>query len=261
MDVTTIVLLLLGSVGGALVQSAIGFGFAIVAAPLFLAAMNSHAALQVLVVIHLVQTVMLLPSVWAMVPTRLLKALVVGAMVGSPIGLLFFMSLDVRALKLTVGILILLFTGLLIAREAGWLARIVPASRADGGTDDASDAPPPPLPALIAGAISGAMTSLLVMPGPPLMLYLAGAPLPHAQARALAITFFGLCYLVVTALNTFWAGMGDGVWWLALAMAPAVYLGTLAGQRLARHVTQGSFRVAVLALLVLSGIGAVASAI
>ncbi len=261
MDLATVALLLLGSVGGAVVQSATGFGFAIVAAPMFLAAMNSHAALQVLVVIHLVQTAMLLPGIWAMVPMRLFKALVVGAAVGSPIGLLFFMSLDVRALKLTVGILILLFTGLLIAREMGWLARVFPTGPGAATTDDEmTSAPPSPL-AYVTGAISGGMTSLLVMPGPPLMLYLAGAPLPHAHARALAIAFFGLCYLFVTALNTFWAGMGEGVWLLALAMVPAVYLGTLAGRRIARHVTQGSYRVAVLALLVLSGVGAILSAL
>ena len=222
MDLATVALLLLGSVGGAVVQSATGFGFAIVAAPMFLAAMNSHAALQVLVVIHLVQTAMLLPGIWAMVPMRLFKALVVGAAVGSPIGLLFFMSLDVRALKLTVGILILLFTGLLIAREMGWLARVFPTGPGAATTDDEmTSAPPSPL-AYVTGAISGGMTSLLVMPGPPLMLYLAGAPLPHAHARALAIAFFGLCYLFVTALNTFWAGMGAGVWLLSLAMVPAV---------------------------------------
>jgi uncharacterized protein len=259
-DVVTVTLMLLGAVGGAVVQSATGFGFAIVAAPVFLAAMNSHAALQVLVVIHLVQTVMLLPGVWTLVPTRLFKALIVGAAVGSPIGLLFFISLDVRALKLTVGVLILLFTALLIAREVGWLARLLPAGRVDPAAGDEIPATPPPA-AYVTGAISGAMTSLLVMPGPPLMLYLASAPLPHAHARALAIAFFGLCYLFVTALNTFWAGMGDGVWWLALAMVPAVYLGTIAGRRIARHVTQGSYRIAVLALLVLSGVGAILSAL
>lgn len=261
MELATVAVLLLGAVGGAIVQAATGFGFAIVAAPVFLAAMNSHAALQVLVVIHLVQTVMLLPSVWTLVPMRLLKALFVGAAIGSPIGLLFFISLDVRALKLTVGILILLFTVLLIARESGWLARVIPAGPGDPAVgDETNTAPPPPL-AYATGAISGAMTSLLVMPGPPLMLYLAGTPLPHAHARALAIAFFGLCYLFVTALNTFWAGMGEGVWWLVLAMVPAVYLGTLAGQRISRHVTQGSYRVAVLALLVLSGLGAIISAL
>lgn len=257
MEVSALVLLGLGALGGAVVQAATGFGFAIVAAPVFLVAMNSHAALQVLVVVHLVQTMMMLRGVWPLVPRRMLKALVAGALVGCPLGLLLFMRLDVNSLKLAVGILILLFTSLLIAREAGWFAAR-PAERAGDGS--VLDRAPTPL-AYLTGATSGAMTALLVMPGPPLMLHLSHAPLPHANARALAVSFFGLCYLFVTALNTFWAGMGDGVWWLAAGLAPVVYVGTLLGLRLSRYLTQGAFRTAVLVLLVLSGVGAILSAI
>jgi uncharacterized membrane protein YfcA len=199
---------------------------------------------------------MMLRGVWSLVPMRMLKVLVAGALVGSPLGLLVFMRLDVNALKLAVGVLILLFTTLLIAREAGWFARRA-SPQATGSAG--ADAVPSPL-AYVTGAISGAMTALLVMPGPPLMLYLSHAPLPHANARALAVSFFGLCYLFVTALNTFWAGMGEGVWWLALALAPVVYVGTLVGLRLSRYLTQGAFRAAVLVLLVLSGLGAILSA-
>lgn len=261
MDAATLALLALGAIGGAVVQAATGFGFAIVAAPLFLAALNSHAALQVLVVIHLVQTVMMLPGVWRLAPAGLFKAMLAGAVVGCPIGLAAFMSLDVRSLKLIVGVLILLFTVLLIVREMGWLSQATAAMRGNPMADgEASSEAPPPL-AYVAGGFAGAMTSLLVMPGPPLMLYLAGAPLPHAQARALAISFFGVCYLFVTALNTFWAGMGEGVWLMVLALAPVVYLGTMLGQRLARRVTQGSYRIAVFVLLVLSGTGAILSAL
>lgn len=256
MDPGSLALLGLGALGGAVVQAATGFGFAIVAAPLFLIAMNSHAALQVLVVIHLVQTIMMLGGIWALVPREMFKLLVAGAAVGSPIGLLVFMHLDVEALKLSVGVLILLFTTLLIAREAGWLGRRSPEVTAGG-----QGAGPAPSPlACLTGAISGAMTALLVMPGPPLMLHLSYRPLSHAHARALAVAFFGLCYLFVTALNTFWAGMGEGVWWLALGLAPVVYVGTQVGLRLSRYLTQGAFRIAVLVLLVLSGLGAVLSA-
>src|SRR5690606_4809163 len=157
---------------------------------------------------------------------------------------------------LTVGVLILLFTTLLIAREAGWIGRRSPQWSADGTSADPA---PSPL-ACLTGAISGAMTALLVMPGPPLMLHLSYRPLSHAQARALAVAFFGLCYLFVTALNTFWAGVGEDVWWLALGLAPVVFIGTRLGLRLSRYLTQGAFRVAVLVLLVLSGLGAVLSA-
>jgi uncharacterized membrane protein YfcA len=86
MDLSALLLLGLGAFGGAVVQSATGFGFAIVAAPMFLFAMNSHAALQVLVVVHLVQTAMMLRGVWALVSVRLLRTLVAGALIGSPLG-------------------------------------------------------------------------------------------------------------------------------------------------------------------------------
>ena len=251
-------MLALGAAGGAVVPAATGFGFAIVAAPVFLAVLNSHAALQILVVIHLVQSVMMLREVWPHVPVRLLRALIIGAAVGSPIGLAAFVSLDVRSLKLAVGCLILLFTALLVAREAGLLGRPLPAGKA-GVVPDTAGTPRPRT--YIAGGVSGAMTSLLVMPGPPLMLYFADAPLPHLRARALAVVFFAFCYLFVTALNTFVTGMGEGVWPLALGLALPVYLGTLAGQQIARRVTQGAFRAAVFALLVLSGIGAIVSAL
>ncbi len=257
MDVSALALLGLGTLGGAVVQAATGFGFAIVAAPLFLVAMNSHAALQVLVVVHLVQTMMMLRGVWPLVPRRIFKALVLGALVGSPLGLLLFMRLDVNGLKLAVGVLILLFTSLLIAREAGWFARKPAARPSDEGVAEGEAS----ALGYLTGAASGAMTALLVMPGPPLMLHLSHAPLAHANARALAVSFFGLCYLFVTALNTFWAGMGDGVWWLALGLAPVVYAGTLIGLRLSRYLTQGAFRAAVLVLLVLSGVGAILSAL
>ena len=258
MDASALALLALGTLGGAVVQAATGFGFAIIAAPLFLVAMNSHAALQVLVVIHLVQTVMMLRGVWALVPMGAFKALVAGALVGSPLGLLAFMRLDVNGLKLAVGVLILVFTSLLIAREAGWFARRPPEQSA--GAASAEGEASSPL-AYLTGAASGAMTALLVMPGPPLMLHLSHTPLPHANARALAVLFFGLCYLFVTGLNTFWAGMGEGVWSLSLGLAPVVYIGTLLGLRLSRFLTQGAFRAAVLLLLVLSGAGAILSAL
>lgn len=259
MDVTSIVLLSAGAAAGALVQAATGFGFAIIAAPVFLAVMNSHAALQILVVIHLVQTVIMVPRIWGKVPKTLLSLLVAGALVGSPIGLSVFLALDVQLLKLSVGALILAVTALLIARE-------ISAHRRRAGqpieiVDLEDPRVTPRIPAFLTGIGSGALTALLVMPGPPVMLYFAGRQGPPEQTRALAITFFGLCYLTVTILNAVWAGMGPQVWGLAALLGPAVVVGTMAGMRLASRLTHGSFRIAVFVLLVLSGVGAVVSAL
>lgn len=252
MDFITLFVLSLGAAAGALVQAATGFGFAIVAAPVFLWAMNSHAALQILVIIHLVQTIVMVPQIWRDVSGRLLAPLLAGALIGSPIGLAVFIALDVRSLKLIVGVLILAATALLIARERGAL-RPRHAQQPDGREGRGG--------AFVTGGLSGLLTALLVMPGPPLMLYFASRQPRPAEARALAITFFGLCYLTVTLLNVTWAGMRGNVWSLAAALSPAVLLGTLAGMRLARYMTSGFFRVAVLVLLIASGLGAILSAL
>lgn len=257
MEIGIFALLSAGAFAGALVQAATGFGFAILAAPVFLAVLSSHAALQVLVVIHLFQTARMLPKLWPQVPKPLLGRLVLGALVGSPIGLVAFLHLSVTQLKLAVGVLIVLATALLAARESGIISRWLkpPTSEMPGPSGGGG------LGALATGAVAGAMTALLVMPGPPLMLYISARPLPPLAARALAIAFFGLCYLLVTTLNVIWAELGWPVWRVALMLAPAVLLGTFAGERIAGHLTTRSYRLAVLILLALSGLGAMLAAL
>ena len=89
---------------GAGVQAAIGFAFGLIAAPVLLVAMGSGAAIQVLVVVHLVQSLMLVPRLWHLAPRKILVTLMLASVVGFPIGLLVFLSLDLTALTLAVGI-------------------------------------------------------------------------------------------------------------------------------------------------------------
>ncbi len=251
-DPAALLVLFLAGFAGATIQAATGFGFAIVAAPFFLAVLNSASAITVRVLVHLVQTAIMVPTLWRDAPPRLLRLLVIGGLVGCPLGLAVFHLLDVRALKLAVGAAILVAASLLVAREKGLLSRIVHAPR---------DGAPHAWPGLTTGAASGFLTSILVMPGPPLMLLMAAEQLPKAPTRALSLTFFGICYLFVAALHVATGATDRSVLVLAVMLAPGAWLGTLAGERLAVRFTEARFRVAVLALLALSGVGALASAL
>ena len=106
---------------GAGVQAAIGFAFGLIAAPVLLVVIGSGAAIQVLVVVHLVQSLMLVPRLWHLADRRILITLMLASVIGFPIGLLVFLSLDLTALTLAVGISLILFALLLAAREAGYL--------------------------------------------------------------------------------------------------------------------------------------------
>lgn len=253
-DASALLLLAFAVSLGAFVQAATGFGFALIAAPMFLAALNSTAAIQVLVALHVVQSVMVVPKLANLAPRLILAPLMIGSLIGFPLGLVLFLRLDVSTLKLSVGVLVLAFSALLIARDAGLLERRggLAAPPAETGRR---------LLPVVVGAASGFLTSVLVMPGPPLILYLLGRDTRKDASRALSLTFFAFCYVMVTAMHALFGGMGGREWLLVALLAPAVPLATLAGTALARRLSEGAFRALVLTTLVLSGAYAVWSSL
>lgn len=238
-------LLALAAFAGATVQAATGFGFALLAAPLFLIAMSSTAAMQVLVALHIVQSAMVVPRLLREAPRKPLLALSAGSLFGFPLGLAIFLGLDIDALKLAVGAMILAFTALLLARDAGWLGARIGAVRLI--LDEA------PLACAAAGWLSGLLTAVLVMPGPPLILLLMAAATGKDAARALSLSFFAFCYVMVTALHVLFGGMGAPEWRLVLMLAPAVGAGTMLGAAIAARLSERAFKTAVYAVLAISG--------
>ena len=251
MDGTVLAVLGLATFFGALVQAATGFGFAILAAPVFLVAMNSPAAIPILVALHIPQSLMLVPRLWRRVPRWHLKRLVLGAMLGCPIGLWLFSGADARFLKLTVGCLILAVIGLLLLREARTRRGRHVISKVGHGT----------LATLATGVTSGAMTALLVMPGPPLMLYFMGTRQAADVVRALSLSFFALCYIAVTLAFIATGAMPHASWMTTGLLTPAVIAGTIAGTTLGPRLGETGMRAAILGLLFLSGAGAILSAL
>jgi len=252
MEATAMLVLATATLVGAAVQAAVGFGFAIIAAPAFLFAMNSTAAIQVLVAIHIVQGAMLVPRLWRQAPAPIVRALIAGSLIGLPLGLLALSRIDLATLKLVLGLAVLGFAVLLIAREAGWLGRT-----ATGAVPETTH---PPIVTGLVGVASGALTSLLVMPGPPLIVYLAGRPLPKAESRAVSLTFFAFCYVAATVMQALIIGIDAATWRTIAWLSPVVAIGTLLGSALADRLDEAGFRRALLALLVAAGILALYSA-
>ncbi len=250
MDATPLLVLAAATFIGAFVQAATGFGFAIIAAPVFLWVMNSTAAIAVLVALHVVQSLMVVPRLWAKASMWHLQRLAAGAFIGCPVGLWLLSKMDVRGLKLTVGVVILVVIGLLIWRELSTAARSGPAAAVGG----------PGAAAVVTGVVSGALTALLVMPGPPLMVYFMRERHAGDAVRALSLSFFALCYVAVTVAQAIGGALGIGALVTLAWLTPAVILGTLAGLAIARCFTDRGLRMAILALLFLSGVGSIVSA-
>lgn len=251
-DPGSFAILALITVAGALVQATFGFGFAILAAPLFLVVMDSNGAIPVLAVLNLIVSALIAARSWRLAPLRLLMLLCAGSIAGFPIGLMLFRNATLPQLKAAVGLVIMAFALLLLARERGYMA----GAQREG---DPERQPGAPL-ALAMGAISGLMTAALAMPGPVAMLYLASCRLAKDEVRALSLAFFSFAYAVVALLHRFDGGLGADRLWLIAGLSVFVAIGGIAGQALARYISEAGFRYWVLAILFLAGLYALLSA-
>lgn len=244
---------------GAALQSAFGFGFAILAAPIFLGVIDSRAAIQVLVILHVVLSVTVVPRVWASAPRPLLRWMAGGSLVGFPVGLALFLQSDVQTLKLLVGVATVAFSLLLARRE--WTLTAPVGATATASTAGSVAIGFRRVSAAAVGLVSGLLTAVLVMPGPIAMLYFRALALEKQASRAVSLTFFGFCYVMATGLHVVLAGVSGESWRLAALLAPLVLIGTLTGHALAHRLSEERFRGAVLALLIASGLYSVWAAL
>ena len=126
--------------GAALLYTLTGFGFAILAAPLFLLFVDPQRAIQLVIIISTALSFVALPGLWRAITPWLLLRLTLGTLAGLPFGLIAFgYPVLVRAL---VGATILGFAVLLEWRRRG-----------PGGPVGAFGMSP--VPELATGAVSG----------------------------------------------------------------------------------------------------------
>lgn len=242
------ILAAVGVFAGGACHSATGFGFALVAAPLVVAALPPERAISTLLVLGVLTSALTLATegrrprpLWG----ESGRLLVWGAL-GAVAGAVLLAELDRTALQLVVS-----------ASVVAALAARVLARRRPAASPRRSRAR---LPA--AGLTAGALTTTTTANGPPLLLYLLGRRATPAQMRdTLSVLFVAFGLVGLAALAT-----GDGELALpgtaiALAFAAAAALGHLAGRPLFARLEPGRYEQAVAALLLASVTAGVAVAL
>lgn len=214
-------------------QSCTGFGFSIMATPLLLLVYEPRTAIQLNVILSLVLSVAMLPSIRAAIDRPMLRRLIPSSLLGIPLGGVLFSYLEPNILRLAVGVVVLIVTGLLAVRFTVSPSRI--GER-------------------LAGLFAGAFTASLGMPGPPLLVYFAGAALDKALVRATTLAFFLFVYAGALIGQIALASTDRTIWLGALALAPAVAIGALAGQRLYHLINQRLFTIIINLILAATGV-------
>ena len=149
--------LLLVTFFASLVQSATGFGFALIAVPFFLIVLNSSDAIQIVIIITLITSIIHWAVIRKETPLDLLRWLFVGCTLGFPVGVLIYMHLELGALKILIAVLIIL-----ISIHNGW--QMFPTHRA---TQPPASQGVKPVALTAVGLSSGMMASSMAMPAHP----------------------------------------------------------------------------------------------
>jgi uncharacterized membrane protein YfcA len=224
----------------ALLQAASGFGFAVLATPLFLLFIDPPRAIQLVIIITTTLSLVVLPGLWRAIVPGLLLRLGLGSLAGLPMGLIAFRQANPILVRALVGGTILAFAVLLGRRRHG------------AGETSGSFGVRPGLE-VATGAVSGIATALVGMAGPPVLIYLLLAGAPPRTVRATLLSFFALVYAATVATHAVTIGIHTQTWLSAGILIPFAFLGGLAGRPLGDRLNADVFTI--LAILLLGGAG------
>jgi uncharacterized protein len=213
---------------GACLQSATGFGFSLIAAPLLFAATEAEHAVGLLIVLGAEMNVLTLATEGRRpAPLRREAAQILAwGLPGALAGVAVLRALDAVALQLAVT------AGVLVSLALRWRARAA-----------AEHPAPPPWWALpTTGVTAGALTTSTTTAGPPLVLYLLHLDAPPVVVRdTLTVCFLGLSVIGAIALAvTGTTGARPDATWLA-ALVPIVAVGHLAGRPVFARLAHGQY--------------------
>jgi hypothetical protein len=213
------------TLGAAIVNGALGYGFSSITVPLALLFLSNRTLNPALVLIEIaVNTYVLwlhrdaVPAVW-----RRMAPIVIGLVPGAVIGTMFVKALDPSPLRLGTYLLLL---PLILLQTAG-VRRPFRAERRVG---------------LLFGGGIGVLYAMTTISGPPLAVLLNNQGLAKREFRA-ALSVVRLAESTVTAIAYAWAGLyATSSLALIPAILPGIALGVPIGARLVRHVRAETFR-------------------
>jgi uncharacterized protein len=232
----------LAVLAGAVLQSAVGFGFSLVCAPVVFAAAGPEQAVGLLTVLGLeVNLVSLLGEHRRPVPlTRLVVVLLVFAVPGMIAGVAVLRGADATALQIALTVVV--FVSLAVQLRAQHQREGAPH-------------PAPPWATPVAGLASGVLTTTTSAAGPPLVLLLLGRGHEPIRVRdTLTASFIGLSVLggiVLAATGT--RGAAPHAAALA-ALVPLAAAGQIAGRRVFHRLAGGSYELVLTVTLTLSAL-------
>lgn len=213
----------------AFLQSITGFGLVIIGAPLMMLFYDAKLTVVMMLLLsscaNLTQSIIL----FRQAHLKTISWLLLGTILGQPIGCLIYHAFSPSGLHLFVSIVLLLS---LLAMQ------FLHIHFQEGARNS-----------IATGIFSGILTLTTGMGGPPLIFYFAYTTLPPAELRATCICYFmlnSLCSLLTFFLSgtPISPAAQESLWFL-----PMLFLGIFCGSIMFRHVSAALFRQLIVLML------------
>ena len=221
-----------------IVRGFAGFGAGMVMAPAFSLLVGPARAVPTLILLEIAVGLRLIPEALPAIRWRSLLVLVVPASLAVPLGSRLLAVSDPDRIRVAISLLVLTFV---VFMAFGWRRR--------------SGAPP--LVGGTAGALSGFLTGMCGVGGPPVILLLMSGPDSSERNRAMLIGFFGVTQIVAIPALALNGLVTSTVLWNALVLTPvfigAAHLGSILFRRADEKLTRRLMLV-VLAAVALAGL-------
>jgi len=214
--------------GASALQSATGIGFGIIAGPVLLIVLKDSSAIQISIVLNLLIALILTPSIRQEVNRPLLKQLLIGLAIGSPVGLLIYVSISIDWLKAFAG-LIVLFTLIMVYRSKP--SHSHPQEKAL-----------PKTKTIAVGIVAGIMGGSLAMPGPIPAAWMAANGIDKSSIRATILAMFVFAYTLALALQLSFAQINAETLQHCANLALPTIGGILLGRFLSHRISANLFR-------------------
>ncbi|MBP2641008.1 MAG: hypothetical protein H6Q66_1959 [Firmicutes bacterium] len=232
-------------------QAATGFGFAIMATPFLLLVFHSRDCIQMSILLSFFIAIVLIPKIWRGIQYDLLHKLIVGSIIGVPIGVAFFAYISLDILKISIGTVILVISLVSLVK---WYAsrnspNEVPVPVADNFALRQEDVNSAKRQQLLVGMCAGALTTSVGMPGVPLALYFNVSNSKKEVIRSTTLAFFIVVYSISIIAQAVTVEISGSVVRSSLALLPAAALGVVCGYWMFPKMNQKWFQLIVNGIL------------
>jgi uncharacterized membrane protein YfcA len=231
---TALIVAMFAALLAGLVTGLTGFGIAMISTPLLLFIYEPRTVVVLTVVFSMFITASVVWDSWHEARRRLALSLLIPALFGVVVGTVVLDAVDPDYIRLGIGAIVI-FSAVLLVRDFR-----LPGAETRWGT-------------LVAGSLSGALTTSTGLAAPPVVLLLASRGLPKDEFRGTTALYFLPMSIAGFAVLAARGLVEAPEIPLGLALVPAAIIGKAIGTTLLERISENAFRAITLGLVILTG--------